>query len=150
MFRAYRPPPRNTSTDAVNTIAPLAGGILGGAAGAYFGGPQGAMMGYQVGSGLGQAGAALAVGGPDQEQRAASGQALALQGLGRYYADKKQYGKEQTGDGAASKPTATEALTRASKTGGVLLESSPGAAPDVLDEQAWRYKGMPLMSKSFY
>lgn len=149
MFRAYRPPPRNTSTDAVNTIAPLAGGILGGAAGAYLGGPQGAMMGYQVGSGLGQAGAALAVGGPDQEQRAASGQALALQGIGRYYADKKRYGSEQMGE-AASKPTPTKALTQASKTGGVLLERAPGAAPDMLDEQAWRYKGMPMMSKSFY
>lgn len=148
MFRAYRPPPRNTSTDAVNTIAPLAGGILGAVVGAKT--PIGPMAGYQIGSGLGQAGAALAVGGPDQEQRAASGQALALQGLGRYYADKKQYGKEQMGDGVAPKPTATEALTQASKTGGVLLERSPGAAPDVLDEQAWRYKGMPLMSKSVY
>lgn len=153
MFRAYRPPPRNASRDMVNSIAPVAGGILGGAAGAYFGGPQGAMMGYQVGSGLGQSVAGLTQGGDDMEQRVASGQALAARGLGQYLAGRKQYGAPQVGE-AKSGTDVTNKLSAASAMPEAVRyeKDMPGSPADemAMQEQAWRYKGLPLMAKTAF
>ena len=153
MFRAYRPPPRNASREMVNSIAPIAGGILGGAAGAYFGGPQGAMMGYQVGSGLGQSVAGLTQGGDDMEQRVASGQALAARGLGQYLAGRKQYGSPQVGDAKSGTDVTNKLSSAASMPEAVRYEKDmPGSPADemAMQEQAWRYKGLPLMAKTAF
>lgn len=149
MFRAYRPPPRNASRDMVNTVAPLAGGILGGAAGAYFGGPQGAMMGYQVGSGLGQTVAGLTQGGDDMERRVAGGSALAAKGLGGYLASRKEYGEPQVGE-AKSGTDVTNKLSPSAMPSAVTLTKSPNDDEAALAEQQWRYRGMPIAAKRFF
>lgn len=146
MLRAYRPPPRNASRDMVNTVAPLAGGILGGVVGAKFGNP---MMGYQVGSGLGQAVAGLTQGGDDMEQRVASGSALAAKGLGGYLASRKEYGEPQVGE-AKSGTDVTNKLSPSAMPSAVTLTKSPNDDEAALAEQQWRYRGMPIAAKRFF
>jgi len=150
MFRAYRPPPRNASRDMVNAIAPLAGGILGAAAGAAAtsGSPQGAMAGYQAGSGLGQSIAGLTQGGPDMEQRVASGSALAAQGIGSYMAGQKQYGTPQVGE-AKSGTDVTRALSPTPMPAATYTRE-PNDDAAALEEQAWRYKGLPIAAKRMF
>lgn len=155
MFRAYRPPPRNASREMVNSIAPLAGGVLGGVAGGVLSGgnPQAAMMGYQVGSGLGQSVAGLTQGGDDMEQRVASGQALAARGLGQYLAGRKQYGSPQVGDAKSGTDVTNKLSSAASMPEAVRYEKDmPGSPADemAMQEQAWRYKGLPLMAKTAF
>jgi hypothetical protein len=156
MFRAYKPPPRNTSRDTINSASTLAGTVLGGAAGAYFGGPQGAIAGAQMGAGVGGIVGGMAGGGEQQEQRVGSGIGLGMMGAQNYFKDRKQYGDVQTKDGGDA-PASTPSGTSVTKALGPIASSLPVSSPmptEVMAEETnpskWNYRGRPMMSKPIY
>lgn len=156
MFRAYKPPPRNTSRDFINSAATVGGAALGAAPGIYAGNPQMALSGAQAGAGFGGMAAGLFGGGEQQEQRVGSGLGLGMMGLQNYYKDKKQYGDVQTKEGG-SEPASTPSGTSVTKALGPIASSLPVASPmpaEVMVEDAnpskWNYRGRPMMSKSLY
>lgn len=149
MFSAYKPPPRNTSRDMINSAATVGGTVIGGALGAKFGGPQGAIAGAEAGAGVGGALAGLIGGGPQQEERVGSGIGLGLMGAQNYYKDRKQYGEVQTkGDGGDAGPA-----TKLKPMFSSVLETSPMPIDPAMDDtnpSKWNYRGRPMMSKPLY
>lgn len=149
MFSAYKPPPRNTSRDTINSAATLGGTVLGGAAGAYLGGPQGALAGAQMGAGAGGALAGLIGGGPQQEERVGSGIGLGMMAGQKYFENKKNYGEVQTkGDGGDAGVAAKLKPMFSS-----VSETSPMPTDPAMDDtnpSKWNYRGRPMMSKPLY
>lgn len=149
MFSAYKPPPRNTSRDTINSAATLGGTVLGAVGGGLAGGPQGAIAGGQAGAGIGGALAGMIGGGPQQEERVGSGIGLGLMGAQNYYKDKKQYGEVQTkGDGGDAGVAAKLKPMFSS-----VSETSPVPTDPAMDDtnpSKWNYRGRPMMSKPLY
>ena len=149
MFSAYKPPPRNTSRDTINSAGTVIGAGLGAIPGIYTANPQMAIAGAEAGAGIGGAATGLFGGGPQQEERVGSGLGLGLMTAQNYYKDKKNYGEVQTkGDGGDAGPA-----TKLKPMFSSVFETSPMPIDPAMDDtnpRKWNYRGRPMMSKPLY